>query len=423
MALDGSRPRQAERIGSSAGAGAVVSGRLRPGLPSLEHQLLADAQAAHQLMAAVLPLRQVRPLVAGRDFYQEIGLLHINQVPLLSYASAAAQISTGHTPAVQLVACFAGGRVARTGRGVVTSRAGSGVLLPPGACKVSGSDSCAVMTLRPEDLARTAAAISGDGAAEVFHRFAPRELGGVEARQLHALMQHLDACVASDPALPAQLGLDDLLLRLVVSWLQPLLLLGRPADHQRIGERCGRSSFDELIDYIRANLHQPLRLSELERRSHYSRRALQYAFRKKLGCTPHQWIREQRLERAMQQLRQGGRGSSIQAIALGCGYRHGGHFSADFKKRFGLTPSAARRGRGGDSTGVWTGCGTCAVLSPPCSAECPAERAPLRQGRVAAEQLDGTPVLRSRRAETGCDRRHSHPPGRPGRSDGRCPSR
>ncbi|MFM7453865.1 MAG: AraC family transcriptional regulator [Cyanobium sp.] len=29
-------------------------------------------------------------------------------------------------------------------------------------------------------------------------------------------------------------------------------------------------------------------------------------------------------------------------MALACGYRHAGHFSSDFRKRFGLTPSAVR---------------------------------------------------------------------------------
>jgi AraC-like DNA-binding protein len=48
----------------------------------------------------------------------------------------------------------------------------------------------------------------------------------------------------------------------------------------------------------------------------------------------------------MWQLEQGARGSSIQAIALACGYRHAGHFSIDFKKRFGLTPSAVSWGGG-----------------------------------------------------------------------------
>jgi transcriptional regulator GlxA family with amidase domain len=130
---------------------------------------------------------------------------------------------------------------------------------------------------------------------------------------------------------------------LVATMLQPALLVQEPArDLQRWRERDGRQAFDELIDYIRANLDQPLHLSELEARSHYSSRALQYAFRQRLGCTPRQWIREQRLERAMAQLELGGRGCSIRMIALACGYRHMGLFSSDFKKRFGLTPSAAR---------------------------------------------------------------------------------
>ena len=53
--------------------------------------------------------------------------------------------------------------------------------------------------------------------------------------------------------------------------LDPELLVVEPADLGRCWERDGRGSFDELIDYIRANLDQPLRLSDLEARSHYSK--------------------------------------------------------------------------------------------------------------------------------------------------------
>jgi AraC-like DNA-binding protein len=356
------------------------SGQLRPGLPSLEHQLLADADAAIPLIAPVLHLRQLRPLVDQRDFYQEIGLLLINKVSLLSYVSAPAAISVDHTPAVQLVAAFAGGRVVRTATGMVSTTTGGGALLPPGASEVRGSDSSAVMTMRPEDLARTAAVIGGEEAAVGFGRFAPRPLSGLEARQLHALLQHLDACVHGDPALPTLLGLDDLLLRLVVSWLQPQLLQERPADQRRWRERGGGRSFNELLDYIRANLDHPLRLSDLEARSHYSSRALQYAFRQRLGCTPRQWIRQQRLEQAMARLEQGGRGCSVRAVALACGYQHMGLFSSDFKKRFGLTPSAARRASEGGGGGVVLVQAYDLVVNrgqsppPPCSAERPLVR-------------------------------------------------
>jgi AraC-like DNA-binding protein len=329
--------------------------RLRPGLTHLKHRVLADAAEAYEAMAPVVHLRQFRPLVAERDFYQEIGLAQINQVWLVSYVSAPALISLETSPTVHVVAGFAGCRWARTTTGeVVASRPGGGVFMPAGPSEVGGSDSAVVLGLQPEDLVRVAAAIAGNaralapraGAAQEICQIQARELSVLQARQLHALLQHLDVCLGCHPALPAQLGLDDVLLRLVVSWLQPQLLEETMADSRRIHGRAGSSSFDELIDYIRANLDHPLRLSDLETRSHYSSRSLQYAFRERLGCTPRQWIRQQRLDQAMAQLEQGGRGCSIRAIALGCGYRHMGLFSSDFKKRFGLSPSAARRGGG-----------------------------------------------------------------------------
>jgi AraC-like DNA-binding protein len=326
--------------------------RLRPGLVNLEHRLLPDAADAYAAMAPVVSLRRFQPLVREQDFHQEIGLLEINRLQLMSYVSAPALISADHPSTVQLIATFSGCRVVRTPAGVTASRAGGVVLLPPGPDEVSGSDSAVGFALRPEDLARASAVIAGDGdrlarraaSADELSSFRAHELSPLQARQVHALLQHLDACLGCHPSLPAQLGLDDVLLRMVVSWLQPQLLEEQPDEQQRIRERAGRDSFDELIDYIRANLDQPLRLSDLEARSHYSKRALQYAFRERLGCTPRQWIRQQRLEQAMGQLQQGGQDRSIRAIALACGYRHMSHFSSDFKQRFGLSPSAARGG-------------------------------------------------------------------------------
>ena len=98
--------------------------RLRPGLVNLEHRTLADAAEAYAAMAPVVPLRQFRPLVREQDFYQEIGLLQINQLRLMSYASAPVQLVIEPTPSVQLVAGFSGFRFARTRAGVLASRAG-----------------------------------------------------------------------------------------------------------------------------------------------------------------------------------------------------------------------------------------------------------------------------------------------------------
>jgi transcriptional regulator GlxA family with amidase domain len=68
-------------------------------------------------------------------------------------------------------------------------------------------------------------------------------------------------------------------------------------------EGAHNSRLDALIDYMRANLHGPLELSELERRSGYSRLMLRQLFLSFFGCTPKQWIHQERLRRAERSLR------------------------------------------------------------------------------------------------------------------------
>jgi AraC-like DNA-binding protein len=141
--------------------------------------------------------------------------------------------------------------------------------------------------------------------------------GHPQATVIQQLIRTIDACLAAGPQVAMRLGLDDQLQRTVASLLQPELLSEEP---------------DDL-----------LRMSDLEARSHYSRRALQYAFQERLGCSPKQWIREQRLALALEQLQADGNRPTIRAVALACGYLDADHFRTHFKRRFGMTPSQARR--------------------------------------------------------------------------------
>jgi AraC-like DNA-binding protein len=106
---------------------------------------------------------------------------------------------------------------------------------------------------------------------------------------------------------------------------------------------CARDDFDRLTDYIRANLDRPLNLTVLQAQIHYSRRAIQYAFRQRLGCTATQWIRAQRLDLAHRLLSQSEPGESVAGVAQRCGYRSMSLFSIDFQQRFHVKPSVLLR--------------------------------------------------------------------------------
>ena len=74
------------------------------------------------------------------------------------------------------------------------------------------------------------------------------------------------------------------------------------------------------MDYIRANAHRGITLTDLEERSHYSARRLQALFREKFDCTPMQFVRRERLTTAMQKLQTADWNETVTSIARDCGY-------------------------------------------------------------------------------------------------------
>jgi AraC-like DNA-binding protein len=134
---------------------------------------------------------------------------------------------------------------------------------------------------------------------------------------------------------PDRLRLDDLLVRQIVEVLAPALLAERSAPEPAAPD----CAIDALVDWIHAHCHEAISLSELEQRSHYSRRSLQYAFKARFGCGPMQYLRRQRLWLARRRLEEPGPNSSVGSIASACGYLSLASFSRDFQRCFGIAPS------------------------------------------------------------------------------------
>lgn len=135
------------------------------------------------------------------------------------------------------------------------------------------------------------------------------------------------------------LRLDDLIRRLIVMLLVPDLLeaseLVTPAEEPFVHA--------SLVEWVLEHLHEPISLSAMELHSHYSRRALQLAFKQRFGCGPMQWLRRQRLAKARSMLENPARRGSIFEVALACGYLSQAKFSRDFHDRYGERPSALWR--------------------------------------------------------------------------------
>lgn len=160
---------------------------------------------------------------------------------------------------------------------------------------------------------------------------------------LHHLLTITSELVVNHPNLQSLLGVTDQLSLLIALIACPELNNALFFERKEIRIGGVDMALDELIDFMMANLSEPLNLSILEQHSHYSRRSLQYAFRQRFGCTITQWIRTKRLDLAFQKLKMARIGDSVASIAYACGYRSSSLFSIEFQSRFHVKPSVMLR--------------------------------------------------------------------------------
>jgi len=229
------------------------------------------------------------------------------------------------------------------------------LLILPGAAWRCESSSCSlvIIHLERERLQRVAMTMAEqrslpEGWRQRLEPQEPWQPDDSSASQaLHASLREVltmaGRLIEQNEALLEHLELDLLIYRLLVALVVPELRESDSLGRLRSRRREGGDRFEELIAYLEEHLHEPLSLHQLEAMSHYSRRALQYAFLERLGCSPTQWIRTMRLERARRWLQQPQPGETVTRIAQACGYRSMNLFSMDFQQRFHVKPSELLR--------------------------------------------------------------------------------
>lgn len=143
--------------------------------------------------------------------------------------------------------------------------------------------------------------------------------------------------LCEDPDALDRSGFDESLYRVMAMLMAPQLFLQDETDTP--SRSTTSQGVDRACQYIMANLDRPVTLSDLERISALSKRALQYGFRDIHSCTPMQWLREQRLQAIYRRLTTAQPDDTVVALASLYQFMSPGQFSVIFKKRFGILPS------------------------------------------------------------------------------------
>lgn len=97
----------------------------------------------------------------------------------------------------------------------------------------------------------------------------------------------------------------------------------------------------EVFDFIEANYHQPITLSDVAQAVGYSPAYLTDLVRRQTGQTVNRWIVERRIKAACSLLVD--TEQSVEQIATAVGYQNLGHFFRQFRQYQGQTPCSWRR--------------------------------------------------------------------------------
>ncbi|MDX7998033.1 AraC family transcriptional regulator [Xenorhabdus sp. Reich] len=91
-------------------------------------------------------------------------------------------------------------------------------------------------------------------------------------------------------------------------------------------------------EYLQAHAHEPITVEQLAQVAGVSLRSLYSGFKEFLHISPMQYLRDLRMEHVHTELL-AGEATSVTGVALRWGFAHMGRFSAEYKTRYGETPS------------------------------------------------------------------------------------
>jgi AraC-like DNA-binding protein len=320
------------------------------GLPGTSVQLDDPVEVAERLacLMPVLTCDAVTPASPSLPFRCHTGGLRLGPLSLVAIWGPGLRGEVDGTNEASFILPYRGLGHFRLGRRSLPNGAGQNLLyLPPEPWRTS-NDAMGGITIRLDpalirQVGRTMAGPSVTpqrwqalGREPVVLQFDPATNGALFER-FYWLMGYVNGLLLGHGSVPESLRLDDLLLRQIATVLAPRLLAEAAEPEQR------NCSIDELVDWIHAHCHEPISLTDLENRSHYSRRTLQYAFKLRFGCGPMQYLRRQRLWRARRQLEESGGPARLTGVAVACGYLDLAGFSRDFRQAFGVAPSTLLR--------------------------------------------------------------------------------
>lgn len=163
----------------------------------------------------------------------------------------------------------------------------------------------------------------------------PRIFRDIAIERLALALQDANQLAATFSRMYADSVCDAIVARLLARRTE-----GAPARVDSRGAALPRWRLRRAIDFIEANLANPIGLAEVAASTGLTRMHFAAQFRSTTGYSPHAYLLRRRLEHAQMLLRSSE--FSVLNVALSCGFSSHAHFTAVFKRMIGEPPNAWR---------------------------------------------------------------------------------
>ena len=285
------------------------------------------------------------PIGSPSDFYSKINTLKLPALQAVAVVMSPSYIDRASTQSATLMVPIAGEfDISLEGLQYQCGANLGNMYFPQGSGQVKGSGdhrSQVSLQFEPRLLENTARTMLGLPSNAVLDlqlenpRVAPLTAAG---QPFSTVLQHVGALIdlhQRDAKVLTQLGMQDILYRHIAMMLRPEVFLSQ-TDLPRA--TASAALVARLCDYMRANLNAGLTLTDLEAFSGLSARSLQLAFKKQLGCTPKQWLTEQKLHTVRAKLATADPSESVTSL-VGAYFPNLGDFARYYQRLFGELPS------------------------------------------------------------------------------------
>ncbi|MGM4919664.1 helix-turn-helix domain-containing protein [Tardiphaga sp. 813_E8_N1_3] len=282
----------------------------------------ADVEMARVLKTA--PLRMASDSSSGTIAHWKHGALHDVVEPMADH------VVMTYTGAMQRLERRSGKSTA-----IGTARSGVVTIIPAGSSArwdIPGLVSVVQLYLPHRTLTRVADEADTTAPADLLERTAHPD--PVTSRLLLSAADVLEGNAALDTLFRQQL--TDLLATRLLS-----AHTGAPATFQPTMGGLAPKTLLRAIERLRSDSDTDVSLSALASDAGLSRFHFCRAFKESTGLSPHAWLRQHRLEQAMNMLRD--TDASVVSVAAALGYASQTAFAAAFRKLTGESPSDWRR--------------------------------------------------------------------------------